>query len=84
MSTTHSWGFSHTFPPTNTSPGLLPLPHTFPPISRHSMTHILAPPPQVLLSRPLLVVGPSPADCSGAVAALVSLCAPLPYAPDFR
>ncbi len=39
---------------------------------------------QMLLSRPLLVMGPSPADCSGAVAALISLVAPLPYAPDFR
>lgn len=38
----------------------------------------------VLLGKPLLVVGPSPADCAGAVGGLLSLIAPLPYAPDFR
>lgn len=37
-----------------------------------------------LLSRPLLVVGATPGDCSSAVAAIVSLIAPLPYAADFR
>lgn len=39
---------------------------------------------QVLLGKPLMVVGPSPADCSWAVAALLSLIAPLPYAHDYR
>ncbi|KAJ9515796.1 hypothetical protein QJQ45_008693, partial [Haematococcus lacustris] len=38
----------------------------------------------VLLCKPLLVVAPSPTDCSAAVAALISLTAPLPYARDFR
>jgi hypothetical protein len=53
--------------------------------------HVTAPPfltctyaLQVLLAKPLLVVAPSPADCSSAVAALISLIAPLPYRPDFR
>eukprot|EP00195_Chlamydomonas_chlamydogama_P012460 CAMPEP_0202914128 /NCGR_PEP_ID=MMETSP1392-20130828/62304_1 /ASSEMBLY_ACC=CAM_ASM_000868 /TAXON_ID=225041 /ORGANISM="Chlamydomonas chlamydogama, Strain SAG 11-48b" /LENGTH=649 /DNA_ID=CAMNT_0049605655 /DNA_START=669 /DNA_END=2618 /DNA_ORIENTATION=+ len=38
----------------------------------------------MVLGRPLMVMGLSPMDCSAAVAALISLMAPLPYAPDFR
>ncbi|KAG2489782.1 hypothetical protein HYH03_011732 [Edaphochlamys debaryana] len=37
-----------------------------------------------LLGRPLLLMAPSPGEASSAVAALISLIAPLPYAPDFR
>lgn len=37
-----------------------------------------------LCGDPLLVVAPSPKECSGAVAALISLISPLPYAADFR
>lgn len=38
----------------------------------------------MLLNEPLMVVAPSPSECSAAVAALVALVAPLPYAGDFR
>lgn len=38
----------------------------------------------MLLAEPIMVVGPTPGDCSNAVAALVSLMAPLPYSADFR
>ncbi len=38
----------------------------------------------VLLAEPLLVAAPTPGECAGAVAALLSLTAPLPYAADFR
>ncbi|GAB4820709.1 hypothetical protein N2152v2_007755 [Parachlorella kessleri] len=38
----------------------------------------------LVLGEPLLVAAPTPAACSGAVAALVSLLTPLPYAADYR
>ena len=38
----------------------------------------------MLLNEPLLAVAPSPGACSSAVAALISLVAPLPYSADFR
>ncbi|GFR44311.1 hypothetical protein Agub_g5434, partial [Astrephomene gubernaculifera] len=37
-----------------------------------------------LLGRALLLVAPTPGEASAGVAALLSLIAPLPYAPDFR
>lgn len=37
-----------------------------------------------LLGKPLLVMSPSPSDCSAAVAALISLMAPVPFSADFR
>ncbi|KAL3154098.1 hypothetical protein ABBQ32_013634 [Trebouxia sp. C0010 RCD-2024] len=38
----------------------------------------------MLLAEPLLVVAPSPGECSTAVAALIALISPLPYSADFR
>jgi hypothetical protein len=38
----------------------------------------------LLVGEPLMVVGPRPRECSEAVAALISLLAPLPYLADFR
>ncbi|KAK9831905.1 hypothetical protein WJX81_007718 [Elliptochloris bilobata] len=37
-----------------------------------------------VLAQPLLVVAPSPGECSATVAALVALVTPLPFAADFR
>lgn len=40
---------------------------------------------EILLSgEPLLIASPSPVSCSGAISALVSLVAPLPYCADYR
>ncbi|KAL0020793.1 hypothetical protein WJX79_003522 [Trebouxia sp. C0005] len=38
----------------------------------------------LLLAEPLLVLAPSPGECSTAVAALIALVSPLPYSADFR
>ncbi|DBA96088.1 TPA: hypothetical protein ACH3X1_001584 [Trebouxia sp. C0004] len=38
----------------------------------------------LLLAEPLLVLAPSPRECSTAVAALIALISPLPYSADFR
>lgn len=38
----------------------------------------------LLLAEPLLVLAPSPGECSTAVAALIALISPLPYSADFR
>lgn len=38
----------------------------------------------VITGQPLAVIAPSPTECSSAVAALISLIAPIPYAVDFR
>lgn len=37
-----------------------------------------------LTGQPLVVVAPTPGECSSAVAALISLISPIPYAEDFR
>ncbi|KAK9853379.1 hypothetical protein WJX84_012047 [Apatococcus fuscideae] len=37
-----------------------------------------------VLAEPLLVIAPSPGECSAAVAALTALITPLPYSCDFR
>ena len=37
-----------------------------------------------LTGQPLVIVAPSPVECSAAVAALISLISPVPYASDFR
>lgn len=38
----------------------------------------------ILTGQPLAVIAPSPGECSSAVAALISLIAPVPYSADFR
>ncbi|KAK9864873.1 hypothetical protein WJX84_003125 [Apatococcus fuscideae] len=38
----------------------------------------------VVLAEPLLIIAPSPGECSAAVAALTALITPLPYSCDFR
>lgn len=38
----------------------------------------------LLIGEPLLLIAPTPAQCSEAAAALVNLIAPLPYSVDFR
>jgi hypothetical protein len=38
----------------------------------------------LLLGEPLLLIAPTPSQCSEAAAALVNLIAPLPYSADFR
>eukprot|EP00891_Asterochloris_glomerata_P002409 jgi/Astpho2/2409/Aster-x1074 len=38
----------------------------------------------MLLAKPIMVVAPTPGDCSATVGALISLITPVPYAADFR
>lgn len=37
-----------------------------------------------ITAQPLMIVAPSPVECSAAVSALISLMGPIPYASDFR
>jgi hypothetical protein len=58
----------------------LPTYTTFASLLRH-MWHLWE---LLLLGHPLMVVGPSPRDCSTAVSCLLALITPLPYSADFR
>lgn len=51
---------------------------------RHVLTKLWLLWELALLGEPTMVVAPTPSDSSGAVAALLSLVAPLPCALDFR